>query len=127
MTDRPIFEANDAPPCAYERAADYDGMVAMRDQPIAMRDGVTLRADVYRPPVEGRFPALLAFAIYNKDLQGPDYGASLPPQPSWAPLWAGLLEAGDTRFFVSRGSVHVIGTPRGIGASEGGGSREWDC
>jgi predicted acyl esterase len=37
------------------------------------------------------------------------------------------MEAGDTRFFVSRGYVHVIGGPRGIGKSEGGGSREWDC
>ena len=127
MTQGPIFEAGDAPPCAYARAAEYEGMVAQRDQVVTMRDGVTLRADVYRPPVERRFPALLAFAIYNKDLQGPDYTASLPPQPSWAPLWAGLLEAGDTRFFVSRGYVHVIGQPRGIGSSEGGGSREWDC
>ena len=127
MTQSPIFEAGDAPPCAYARAAEFDGMIAERDQAVAMRDGVKLRADVYRPPVEGRFPALLAFAIYNKDLQGPDYAASLPPQPSWAPLWAGLLEAGDTRFFVSRGYVHVISQPRGIGSSEGGGSREWDC
>ena len=127
MMHDPIFEAGDKPPCAYERAAEYDGMIAMRDQPVPMRDGLTLRADVYRPQAEGRFPALLAFAIYNKDLQGPDYAASLPPQPAWAPLWAGLLEAGDTRFFVSRGYVHVIGTPRGIGSSEGGGSREWDC
>ena len=39
-------------------------------------------------------------------------------------LWTGPAEAGDTRFFVSRGYVHVIGNPRGIGKSEGGGSRE---
>ncbi len=37
------------------------------------------------------------------------------------------MEAGDTKFFVSRGYVHVIGSPRGVGKSEGGGSREWDC
>lgn len=63
-----------------------------------MRDGVQLSVDVYRPEQAEKFPALLAFAIYNKDLQGPDYAASLPPQPAWAPLWAGLLEAGDTNF-----------------------------
>ena len=51
---------------------------------------------------------------------------ALPPQPAWSPLWAGPLEAGDTEFFVSRGYVHVIGSPRGIGKSDGGGSREWD-
>lgn len=127
MTMKPILEASDAPPCDYDRAAEHEGMTSERDQAVEMRDGKVLRADVYRPQAEGRFPALLAFAIYNKDLQGPDYGASLPPQPSWAPLWAGLLEAGDTRFFVSRGYAHVIGTPRGIGSSEGGGSRAHDC
>jgi uncharacterized protein len=42
-------------------------------------------------------------------------------------LWAGLLEAGDTKFFVSRGYVHVIGSPRGVGKSDSdGGSRLWD-
>ncbi len=34
---------------------------------------------------------------------------ALPPQPAWAPLWTGPLEAGDTHFLVSRGYVHVIG------------------
>ena len=29
-------------------------------------------------------------------------------------------------FFVSRGYVHVVGSPRGIGKSDGGGSRQWD-
>jgi len=59
-------------------------------------------------------------------LQGPDVAAALPPQPAWSSLWAGPLEAGDTKFFVSRGYIHVIGSPRGVGKSEGGGSRQWD-
>jgi predicted acyl esterase len=36
------------------------------------------------------------------------------------------MEAGDTRFFVTRGYVHVIGSPRGVGKSGDGGSRLWD-
>lgn len=32
-------------------------------------------------------PALLAFAIYNKDIQGPDVTEAIPPQPAWTPLW----------------------------------------
>jgi predicted acyl esterase len=36
------------------------------------------------------------------------------------------MEAGDTRFFVARGYVHVIGMPRGVAKSEGGGSRLFD-
>jgi predicted acyl esterase len=117
--------AGDRPPGAYDRAPEY-GVVAERDLAVAMRDGVNLSIDVYRPDAPGKFPALLAFSIYNKDLQGPAMAESLPPQPAWSSLWAGLLEAGDTKFFVSRGYVHVIGSPRGIGKSDGGGSRLWD-
>ncbi|HEX4239345.1 MAG TPA: CocE/NonD family hydrolase, partial [Xanthobacteraceae bacterium] len=93
---------------------------------VPMRDGVNLSVDIYRPDTKEKLPALLAFAIYNKDLQGPDVAATLPPQPAWSSLWSGPLEAGDTKFFVSRGYVHVIGSPRGVGKSDSGGSRQWD-
>src|SRR5690348_10218678 len=101
-------------------------MASDRDVMVKMRDGVEICIDVYRPDAAGKFPALLAFAIYNKDIQGPELADVLPPQPAWAPLWTGPMEAGDTRFFVSRGYVHVIGTPRGIGKSEGSGARTFD-
>ena len=74
-----------------------------------MRDGVKICVDIYRPDTTEKLPALLAFAIYNKDFQGPDVAEALPPQPAWSPLWTGPLEAGDTHFLVSRGYVHVIG------------------
>ena len=93
---------------------------------VKMRDGVEIAIDVYRPDTTEKLPALLAFAIYNKDLQGPEFNENLSPQPAWAPLWVGPLEAGDTRFLVSRGYIHIIGMPRGVGASGHGGSREFD-
>jgi len=34
--------------------------------PVKMRDGVTLRADVYRPRADGKFPVLLERTPYNK-------------------------------------------------------------
>lgn len=37
------------------------------DVAIAVRDGTTLRANVYRPPGEGRFPVLLSAHPYGKD------------------------------------------------------------
>jgi uncharacterized protein len=117
---------SDHPPVAYDRAPTYPQMIAEKDVAVPMRDGVNLVVDIYRPDAEGRFAALLAFAIYNKDFQGPDVAATLAPQPSWSSLWAGPLEAGDTKFLTSRGYVHVIGSPRGIGKSDGGGSRQWD-
>ena len=126
-TGRDVAPAGDRPPVAYDRPPTYEKMIADKDVAVPMRDGVNLSVDIYRPDSAEKFPALLAFSIYNKDLQGPDMAASLPPQPAWSSLWAGLLEAGDTKFFVSRGYVHVIGSPRGVGKSDGGGGgREWD-
>lgn len=40
------------------------------DVPVAMRDGVILYADVYRPAAEGRYPVLLQRTPYNKELSG---------------------------------------------------------
>jgi predicted acyl esterase len=117
---------SDCPPGNYDRTPSQHGMIAEKDVAVPMRDGVNLSIDIYRPDSTEKFPALLAFSIYNKDLQGPDVAKTLPPQPAWSSLWAGLLEAGDTKFFVSRGYIHVIGSPRGVGKSDGGGSRQWD-
>src|SRR5262245_45490319 len=122
-----VQSAGDRVPVAYDRAPTFTGMIAEKDVAVPMRDGVNLSVDIYRPDDGGKFPALLAFAIYNKDLQGPDVANALPPQPAWSSLWAGPLEAGDTKFFVSRGYVHIIGSPRGVGKSDGGGSRQWDA
>ena len=118
----------ESPPGAYERPPAFAEIVAERDVYVPMRDGVRLCVDVYRPgsPAEEPVPALLAFSIYNKDIQGPDAAAALPPQPAFSALWTGPQEAGDTRFFVSRGYAHVIGMPRAVGKSEGGGERTWD-
>jgi uncharacterized protein len=121
-----VLSSSESPPSDYDRAPTYQKMVADKDVYVPMRDGVKLCVDIYRPDTTEKLPALLAFAIYNKDFQGPNVARELPPQPAWTPLWTGPLEAGDTHFLVSRGYVHVIGGPRGVGKSEGGGSREFD-
>lgn len=36
--------------------------------PIRMDDGVVLRADVFRPAQEGRYPVILAYGPYGKGL-----------------------------------------------------------
>src|SRR5437660_3179644 len=45
-----------------------DGMRIDWDVPIEMDDGLVLRADVYRPEAEGRFPAILSYGPYAKGL-----------------------------------------------------------
>jgi putative CocE/NonD family hydrolase len=71
------------------------------DVPVPMRDGVTLRANVFRPP-EGRWPVLLTRLPYGKDL--PLGYATLDPMQA-----------------VRRGYVVIVQDTRGRFASEG----EW--
>src|SRR5690348_17187835 len=112
-------------PGGYRREQTHSGLISDTDVYVTMRDGVRLCVDVYRPETSEPLPALLAFSIYNKELSTPE-ATSLPAQPAWSPLWMGPTEAGDTRYLTSRGYVHVVGMPRGVGKSEGGGSREFD-
>lgn len=42
------------------------GVIIQRDVPATMRDGVILRADVFRPEAEGRYPVLLMRTPYGK-------------------------------------------------------------
>jgi len=45
-----------------------DGMRIDWDVPIAMDDGLVLRADVFRPVAAGRYPALVSYGPYGKGL-----------------------------------------------------------
>src|SRR6266498_1713362 len=45
-----------------------DGMRITWHQPIPMGDGLVLRADVYRPIAEGRYPVILSYGVYAKGL-----------------------------------------------------------
>jgi putative CocE/NonD family hydrolase len=72
-------------------AVRFEGNVA-----VPMRDGVTLRADIYRPAVDGKFPVLLERTPYNK----------------YSNIDSGLRGA-------ARGYVVVLEDVRGRGASEG--------
>ncbi len=41
-------------------------VVVERDVPVPMRDGVKLKADIYTPKAEGKFPVLLLRTPYSK-------------------------------------------------------------
>ena len=80
--------------------------VIERNVAIAMRDGVVIRADVFRPEGDGPFPALYAVSPYNKDL------ASLPPIPSFR-----SREAGNIGRWVDQGYAFIHADVRGTGQS----------
>lgn len=71
-----------------------------KDVSMHTRDGVTLRADVYRPDTAGRFPVLLSRLPYNKNLR---------PRP------------GDIDYFVERGYGVIMQDTRGRFSSDGEG------
>ena len=48
-------------------ATDEYGITYESNVPVKMRDDVTLRADIYRPNADGKFPVLLQRTPYNKD------------------------------------------------------------
>lgn len=99
-----------------------------KDVPIRVRDGVTLYADVYRPEAaeSERFPALLAYAYWCKDTnESVAWMAEHPQRYLDTPFWDGSLEACDFNYIVPRGFVHVIVDPRGVGNSEGYGTKPW--
>jgi putative CocE/NonD family hydrolase len=69
-----------------------------KDVPMRTRDGVTLRADVYRPDTPGRFPVLLSRLPYDKTLR---------------------RRPGDIDVFVEHGYVVIMQDTRGRFASDG--------
>ena len=98
-----------------------------KDVKVPMRDGIHLYTDIYRPDVEGeKFPALLAYAYWEKDVnEAFAWMADTPQKYLESPFWDGSLEACNFNYTVPRGFIHVIPDPRGIGNSEGHGTKPW--
>jgi uncharacterized protein len=61
-----------------------DGMQIDWDAPIAMDDGVILRADVFRPAGDGKYPVILSYGPYAKGLSF---------QEGYKGNWARLIKA----------------------------------
>jgi uncharacterized protein len=53
--------------CVLAHAVDQYVITYERNVAVKMRDGITLKADIYRPQAEGKFPVLLQRTPYNKD------------------------------------------------------------
>lgn len=106
----PQFPFNEPPPIR-ERSEPIYGIRAETDQMVAVRDGTRLALDVYRPAGRpgDRFPALVGFSPYTRQLQQTD-----------VPI--GQNEAGIKEFWVPRGYAHVFVDVRGSNDSEG----SWD-
>ncbi len=105
-----------------------DGMVIDYQMPVPMSDGAILRADVFRPPVEGRYPVILSHGVYAKGLpfDGPIYRMQwdklLAKDPSVLEGSTGKYqswEVTDPERWVPEGYVVVRVDSRGAGWSPG--------
>src|SRR5207237_8985381 len=65
-----------------ERSEVRDGMRIDWHVPLPMDDGAVLRADVYRPPADGRYPVILTYGPYAKGLAF---------QEAYAPQWQKMV------------------------------------
>ena len=75
------------PPPGYAAPIVCEGIVDLR---VPMRDGRHLCADIYRPDIDGKFPALLAIAPHNKEYQTPEFAEAVQwAQPAWSRMWFG--------------------------------------
>jgi putative CocE/NonD family hydrolase len=82
------------------------GCRVLADEEIEVAPSISLAADVYLPKAAGRYPAVIAFAAYSKELQA----AGAP---------AGNNETGSSPIFTDRGYAHVVVARRGMGRSGG--------
>lgn len=87
-------------------AADGLGCRLLSDQRIDVAGDVTLSADVYVPRAPGRYPAIVQFAAYTREL----HTAGMP---------TGSNEIGSPPVFTGRGYAQVVVMRRGMGRSGG--------
>ena len=82
------------------------GCRLLSDQRIDVEPGVALAPDVYIPRAAGRYPAVVSFAAYSKEL----HTAGVP---------TGSNEIGSPPVFTDRGYAHVVLSRRGMARSVG--------
>jgi uncharacterized protein len=110
-----------------EKTELRDGMLIDWDVPIVMDDGVVLRADVYRPPAEGRYPVIMTLGPYGKQLHFEDgyphqwhlMCAEHPDVPTGSTNKYQVWEVVDPEKWVPDGYVVIRVDSRGAGTSEG--------
>ena len=100
--------------------------VGESDVVVRMRDGVWHLASTSTGPISDEQDSRRCSPLRSTTRTSRGRTSGDAASTGLGPALDRAVEAGDTRFFVSRGYAHVIGSPRGIGKSEGGGSREWD-
>ncbi|HLE44542.1 MAG TPA: CocE/NonD family hydrolase [Methylomirabilota bacterium] len=110
-----------------------DGMRIDWDVPIAMDDGLVVRADVYRPARDGTYPAIVTYGPYGKGLHFEDLYTDQwrrmleqhPDVPAVSTNRYQNWEVVDPEKWVPDGYACVRVDSRGAGRSPPGRSTSW--
>lgn len=107
-----------APPPVYRRSVE-SGMIVERNVPVAMRDGIRILADVFRPIGESPAPPIIAWGPYGKHQQGNlDLNPKTNVRPGMVSEYA-MFEGPDPAYWVPAGYAIVNVDSRGTWYSEG--------
>jgi predicted acyl esterase len=110
-----------------EQTEDHDGLRIDWDMPIAMDDGVVLRADIYRPVADGTYPVIMSLGPYGKQLHFEDgyrhqwrlMCEEHPDVPTGSTNKYQVSEVVDPEKWVPDGYVVIRVDSRGAGTSQG--------
>ena len=106
-----VIRASAAPGSDYQPGPAKYGVGKTVDEPVTMKDGTVLRADVYYPTdssgqqAAGKFPVVLTLTPYGKGVLGASSSAG--------------GQTGPNDYLVERGYIDVVADVRGTGDSEG--------
>jgi predicted acyl esterase len=103
------------------------GIRVEKDVPVVMRDGIRISTNVFRPEKEGRFPVMMSFSPYGKDIDPAKMARDTEKQREAIGLSLGSyrisectpFEAPDPGFWVPNDYVVVHVDVRGFHKSEG--------
>lgn len=106
---------------------ENEAMIVERNAEIPMRDGATLRGDVFRPQAAGRYPVLMTFGPYGKDVPMREFMAEawdvlVKKYPEILAASSGkhiVWETPDPEAWVPDGYIIVRVDARGAGKSPG--------
>lgn len=103
-----------APQKTMTMSRDEHGIIVEKDVSIRMRDGATLKADIFRPDGPGRFPVIMNLGPYQKDkvwVPPEDLEEKPNPMMNW--------ETVNPQWWVPKGYIAIRVDARGTGRSPG--------
>lgn len=102
------------------RVSRADGMLVERDVAVRMRDGVTLYADIHRPPGRQKVPAIVAWSPYGKHrpFQYEYFLKFAGVDRKWISKYT-MFEGPDPIYWTQKGYAVIHVDIRGVWGSEG--------